>query len=624
MGLSSALGVALSGLQFVETGVELVSRNIANADTPGYTRKSIAPVSQLLGNGISTIRPGAITRDVDAFLQQQIRTETGIAGFLDVRDKFLSQIDQLFGRPGAANALDSIVNDFGQSLQALSTTPENFGTRDAVVAQAQTLARQLNGLSDNIQDLRRQAENQIADAVDQANAAIQGIAQINQQISALQNNATGTAQLADERDRFINQLSELLDITVTVGEQGVARVFTTTGNLLVGTEAATLSFDERASLTPASLYDFDDTKRGVGTLLLGTVAGSEIDLFKNNSLRSGRIVALKQMRDETLVEAQNQLDELAHGLALSMSTNRQQGQPVTVGASSGFDLDLTGLESGNEITVSFTRTPPGTNETYTFIRVDDPATLPLADEVTANPSDMVVGIDFSGGFAGAVAAIDAALGASITVSSPAADTLRILDDGAAGTIALDTPQAAITSTSTVDNGVQLALFVDLDGSVKSYSNDLDGTPQKIGFAQRIAVNPGVEADNTALVVYSTSPATGIGDPARPLELIDRFAQQGFTFHPDSGIGSAASPLVTSVSSFAQRIVSFQGQMVESSSGTLEAQGVVLSALQERFDQDTTVKVDDEMSRLLVLQNAYAANARVISAVRDLIDILRRI
>ncbi len=624
MGLSAALGTALSGLHFVQSSVDLVSRNVANAGTPGYTRKAQAPVTQLLGNSLSSIRAGQITRGVDTFLQQQIRTESGIASFLEVRDQFLSRIDQLFGRPGAANALDSVVNNFGQSLQDLTAAPDDFGTREQTIAEAQALARHLNSMSNDIQEMRRQAEARIADSVDQVNTALQQIASLNRQIAEFADSASGTADIADERDRFIDQLSGLLDISVAVSDNGVARVFTSNGNLLVGSQAAVLSFDEHAAIGPASLFSNDDSLRGVGTLVLQTVAGSQVDLFKGGSLRGGAIASLKEMRDTVLVQAQDQLDEFAHSLALSLSTKNVAGTPVAVGAQNGFDIDIAGLLAGNEIKLAYTQTPPGTQQNVTLIRVDDPATLPLGNDATADPDDTVIGIDFSGGLAGAAAAIDAALGASITVSSPAADTIRILDDGAAGTISIDSLNAAITSTALADDGEQLALFVDPNGAVVPYSNNPDGTDQKIGFAQRIAVNAAVVADNTALVVYSTSPPTGIGDPARPLALVERFSQQIFTFDPGTGIGSPGSPLTTSVSTFAQRIVSFQGQVVSSAAGALEAQTVVLGGLQSRFDTATKVDVDTEMAQLLVLQNAYAANARVITAVSELIEILRQI
>ena len=101
---------------------------------------------------------------------------------------------------------------------------------------------------------------------------------------------------------------------------------------------------------------------------------------------------------------------MAHGLALSLSNSDVQGTAATVGAATGFDVDVAGLQPGNPVSVTFTTTPPGTTQTVTIIRVDDASQLPLSNDVTTDPNDTVIGIDFSGGTAAAATAIDTALG----------------------------------------------------------------------------------------------------------------------------------------------------------------------------------------------------------------------
>ena len=186
---------------------------------------------------------------------------------------------------------------------------------------------------------------------------------------------------------------------------------------------------------------------------------------------------------------------------------------------------------------------------------------------------------------------------------------------------IDTVQSVVTPVATQDNGLQLALFS--DGAL-AYSASFDGGSQKAGFAGRITVNAAVIQDSDLLVNYSTSPPTGGGDPARPLELLQRFNDTAFTFAPGTGIGSANVPLSTTVSEFAQRIVNFQGQQAEIGLATQDAQAIVVGALNDRFLDDTGVSVDNELARLTELQNAYAANARVMSVVQELMDILIRI
>ncbi len=625
MSLQGALNVALSGLRVTNASVNLAARNIANAQTPGYSRKVQLPQAQI-SNGVATgVRMGEIQRQVDLFLQRQLRTEIGIGAQIDVRAQFLARIDLMFGKPGEANALDTILNDFDNALQDLATSPEEFGTRDVAVNRAVALADHLNRMSDDVQQLRQEAEAGIAAAVGEANVALQEVARLNQEIQARFDDRDGVADLEDQRDGFVDRLAHLMDVRVSGGDRGAVRIFTAGGNLLLDTEAVVLQFDEKSSIDAHALYSLDETDRGVGTLKLTAGGGTELDLFRHGAVNSGTIAALKELRDVTLVQAQAQLDELAHGLALAMSQVEVSGIAATVGPQTGFDIDVADLISGNEIEITVTQ--GGTPQTFTIVRVDDPATLPLTNDVTANPNDTVIGIDFSGGLASAAAALDtaldAALGVDIAVSSPVANTLQVLNDVAA-TVTIDAVTARVTPSGVQDNGLQLAVFSDINGTNLPYSGSLDGGAQKIGFAGRIAVNPSLVSDNSLLVLHSTTPATGSGDPARPLELLARFSETPFTFSPSAGIGSVGSPLSTSITDFSQRIINFQGQQVENSLRSQEAQGIVVEALNDRFQSDVAVDIDEELAQLTQLENIYAANARVMTVIQELIDILVRI
>jgi flagellar hook-associated protein 1 FlgK len=448
------------------------------------------------------------------------------------------------------------------------------------------------------------------------------IARLNTEIQTIYESSSGAADLEDQRDRYIDQLSKLMDVQVAQGERGGVRVYTGGGNLLVDQQAATFAFDARTLMDAAAQYSMIDSERGVGTLTMVDVGGgTALDLFKHGTFNSGEIAALRELRDVTLVQAQAQLDEIAHGLALAMSQTSVPGTAVSVGAQDGFTLDVADLMAGNEISVTFTRTP-GIQQTYTFVRVDDAGSLPLANDFTARANDTVVGIDFSGGIAAAAAAIDAALGAGFTVTSPGADTIRFLDDGAPGAVAINSVSALVTPSDLQGGTLGAALFVELDGSYKTYSNSPDGGGQKLGFAGRITFNQTIAADNSLLVQYDAT--TGTADPARPQALYDRFADTPFVFSAKSGIGGVNTPFTGSISSFVQRVINFQAQQSSNADRAQEAQTIVIDALQTRFDQDTKVNVDEELSRLLEFQNSYAANARVMSVLKELLDILMRV
>ena len=160
----------------------------------------------------------------------------------------------------------------------------------------------------------------LPNAVASANAAMQKIATINGQLAHAPPGDVATAVLKDQRDVYVDQLSQLMDIKVVVGDLGEYNVFTNSGVQLVGTQAAKLSFNAQGTVTPATLWDADPAKSALGTVMLTAPNGSSVDLLANSSIRSGQIAAYVEMRDHILVEAQNQLDAMASAMAQALSS----------------------------------------------------------------------------------------------------------------------------------------------------------------------------------------------------------------------------------------------------------------------------------------------------------------
>lgn len=619
MSLYSAIGSAISGLNASQAALDLVSRNIANANTAGYTAKTSVVADNIAGGEGIGVRVLAATRNVDSFLQSQIRTETAKSSQLDVYDKFLSQVNGMFGSPDSQTSMAASVSAMISKLQAVATTPDDPAARQTFLNSATNLASQLNSMTKQVQGLRLQAEQSISSGIDTANTQLQTIADLNNQIAQRKATNMSVADLQDQRDQAVNTLSTLMDVKTVARDDGTIAVFTGGGQLLLDKQPVKLSFDEHTSIDATSSYNIDPTKRTVGTITL-TNGTTSVDLIASGAFRSGSIAGYLDMRDKILPQAQSQLDELAAQLATSMSQENVSGTAVTSGAATGFGVDTSALLSGNTVNLTYTDTPGGTQHNVTFVKVTDPSVLPLANTATANPNDTVVGINFNQPMAGIVADMQAALPASVVVSNPSGTTINFVDDGAAGTTDVNSVSATVTSTSLTDSGTGLPLFVDGNGQ-KAYSGSFDNPPQVTGFAGRISVNSAVLADDTSLVVYSTSPQTAIGDDTRPNDLLARLGDTSRQYSSTTGIGSATTPFSGSVDSFARRIVAVQAAAAQSASDNSKAQATVSSALQQRFDSETGVNIDNEMSNLITFQNAYAANARVITTVKQLFDVL---
>ena len=240
MSLTQALNSALSGLKVTQANIAMVAANVANADTPGYTRKVVNQIATG-GNTSVGVRVSDIQREIDLYVQRQLRVENAGASYADTRADMYSQLQDIYGQPGASTALESVYNNFTTAVQSLSTSPDDPSARSAVISSAQLLTQQLNQLSNSVQSLRANAELGIADAVNQANGAMSQIAALNQQIAASTPGDSATATLMDQRDSYIDQLSKLMDINVVQGDRSQVNIFTSSGTQLVGTQAAKLT-----------------------------------------------------------------------------------------------------------------------------------------------------------------------------------------------------------------------------------------------------------------------------------------------------------------------------------------------------------------------------------------------
>lgn len=622
MGIGAILSTATSGLKVTEAGLDLVARNISNADTPGYTRKSLVSSSIISGATSSGVRVDDVVRELDYLLQAELRNARGGSGHSQVMLDFLTRVDRLYGEPGSAGAFDSVFNTFTQSVQDLVSSPDSSVARQTVLADAQIFAQRLNQMSADIQQLRTQADQALSASVTEVNDALAQIEKITQEIRSFSANGNLPPDLLDERDRYIDRLSEMMDVRTIRRENGGVSIFTESGTLLFDGEAARLNYDERGQLGANSLYSTDPAQRGVGTILLSTPSGYTFDLLQDGVIRSGSIGAYATLRDDVLVEAQTQLDELASSLALALSSVHSTGTALTAGAQTGFSADIANMLPGDQITVDYVEN--GTPKTYTFIRVDDPTQLPLPATATADPNDQVAGINFAGGLAAAITAMDTAIGANVTISLNGASTFEILDDGAATLSDITSLSVRKTSTALTDQGIQLPFFLDANGGNAAYSGSFDGGPQQRGFAGRITVNTALINDPSRLVVSSTSPVTGAGDPARPTFLFNQLTQTEFTFSSEGSIGTVNAPFKGSIGSYLQRVVNSQTGQAAEAQRTHDARTIVKDALESRMTVDSGVNLDHELAQLLVLQNSFAANARVLQAVDEMIDVLLQI
>lgn len=614
MSLTQALATSLSGLNATQTSLSVVAGNIANAQTPGYIAQTAVQVSTASGDGGAGVNISSISRLLDQFIQKQLRSETSGGAYADLRANFYQQLQQIYGQPGSNTSLDSVFNNFTSAVQALSTSPNSSAAQNQTIAAAQALAQQLNDATNSIQSLRSQADQGIAGDVQQANNALQQIANINQQLAGASSTDSAAAVLENQRDQYINQLAKLMDIRVVQGGNNQVSVFTGSGAQLVGTQASQLSFNPAGTVVATDQWNADPSKSALGTITLTSPVGGSVDLLASGEIRSGEIAGYLNMRDSVLVQAQGQLDEIAAQMSKALSDTTTAGTAVA----GGFDAGIGGLSIGNTIQVSYTD-GSSVQHNVTIVRVDDPSALPLSNAATANPNDTVVGVDFSGGPASVATALNTALGATgLQFSNPSGAILEVINSGSPA-ITVNAVSTTATATSLTGGTAVLPLFV--DGATAYTGAFTSGGPESTGYAGRIAVNSGLIADPSKLVTYQTSPQTPAGDATRPNFIYNQLVNASLEYSPAAGIGGAASPFQGTLSAYMGQMVSTQSIAANAASNLQAGQDIVVNALQTRFNSTSAVSVDTEMAHLLTLQTAYGANARVMSTVKAMLDVL---
>jgi flagellar hook-associated protein 1 len=616
MGLSQALSSALAGVNTTQAGLSVIAGNVANANTPGYVDESVSTVDTgTPGDGGTSVDITGINRNLDTLLQDQLWTESAGGSYADTAAQLYQQLQQAYGTPGTANSFDAIFNDFTTALQSLSTNPSSYSNQSAVLSSAQAVAQNLNSMTTTVQQLRTQAEQGIASDVQTANNALQQIAQINGQLEGGSQTDSAAAALEDQRDQDVTQLAQLMNVRVSQDPGNQISIFTGTGLQLVSSvQASQLSFNNVGTLSATALWNANPSQDNAGTITLTAPGGGTTDLIANGAIQSGQIGAYLQMRDTILPQAQSQLDELANQMSQALSNQTTNGTPAGAGPQTGFSVGVGSLLPGN--TVQLTYTDSGnTQHTVTIVSLGQGGSLPLQAS-PSNPNDQIIGVDFSGGLGSVVTQLNAAFGTNLQFSNPSGSTLQVVNANASGNV-VGSLSVTTTATSLTSGNPQLPLFLDgtqpITGALTSTGS------QTTGLAGRITVNSALVASPASLVAYATN--TSAGDSTRPNFMLDQLTSASLTYSPTTGIGTPQAPFSGTLGNFMSQVASQQSQAANAATNLQQGQDAVVAALQQRFNQQSGVNIDTELSNLIALQNAYGANARVMTTIQQMMSTL---
>jgi flagellar hook-associated protein 1 len=614
-----ALRSAQSGLIAHQGALDSVAQNVANVNTPGYTRKAASLESRtLVGSGAGVDMAG-LARTVDEGLLKALRIEQGTLGMMEAQEPYHARIQDTFGSPEANTSIAHRLGSFQEALESLALDPHSPINQMEVAARSEDVAGAFRQSSASIQEMRREADGRIADAVDQINGLTSDIADLNAKIVRNQHSGHEVGDLQDARDTALDQLSGLIDIRTYSRDDGEVIVFTTSGLTLVDKTATTLSHTPVSSMAADTLYADGD--------LAGIYAGEPIpgnDI--TTKIQSGALAGLIELRDRTLPDLQAGLDRLAASMrdTVNQAHNRSVGYPGLSEATGSRRFDDPSL---TEITFAGTADTRLVLFDETGQPVDTTTVRAEIGGATASVADVASALDgwLSAGGYGSAATTDGRL--SITLNEGFHFALR--DE-----VAVDTPgSAAADAAIQVDedgNGSieqTVAGFSSFFGLNDLFVDETDGgtagAAGSIALRADIAQAPDRIARGAvqwnADAGLSGAYQLGVGDATGIRGLADAFAA-GTTF----AAAGRLPAVTTTFTDYGATVVARSASDAEAIRGREQTQGLLVESLRHKADSISGVNLDEELADLIRFEQAYSAAAQVIGTIRSMFQTLENV
>ncbi len=320
-----ALNLGIEGLLAAQTALDTIGHNVANANTPGYSRQNVllsaGPTQRFGGRLVGTgVRADSIVSVRDLLVDRRILTQRALIGRLEAKSSSLSDIEALLGEPGDGS-LSSQISGFFTSISRLSANPgDNVLRQDAIRAGVDATDR-FRSLQTGFEKLRKDADKRLSVQVKQVNTLTNDVATLNRAIAAAELDGSQANDLRDSRDETLRSLSNLIDVSVVERQDGTVAV-STRGQILV---SSTRSFDIESSVSSQ------------GEAIL-RVRGSDQTLRPTG----GSVAAFLEQVNEVLPKQLGRLDDLAKSLIHEVNKAHSTGIPATG--------PFRSLESTNQLT----------------------------------------------------------------------------------------------------------------------------------------------------------------------------------------------------------------------------------------------------------------------------------
>lgn len=588
---------AISALGLNSQAISVAANNIANVNTPGYSRQTVNVESRgaAIVGGVELgfgAQLSSVSSVVDRFTEVRLREAESRNGYSESQSEVLFQLEQEFNELNGNGLSDSITN-FLNSFQELSTDPESRTARLNVLNQAGIVTDKFNSLSNRLTDAREQIDASITSTVDRINILTSEIADLNTQIKNFADG--GALSLRDQRTQKVRELSQYTDVSAIETSDGTFQVYAANGRQLVnGAYTGTLS--TQVNTNNDNLLDI--------YFQLGSETPSNI----TSSLSNGKLAGLINVRDNTISGYQDQLDEMAYEMATEVNLIHRSGYNLEGNTLiEFFDEDV--LSSEEAVGTSLATELRDSNGAHLGIQVGDV-------------------ISISGDVGGsAIGALSLTVTASTTLDDIAAFTqaaLRTIADG------------DLTETAAVQADGSIQITSDGSNAINNLQLTITGKTNFINafdFPAAVAGGGATGSSDTLVVGTIDNAASLISLDSAISGFPDRIAASDTAGNVPGGnaVASALGDLLDTPitftsgnSSFTQFYGNLLGQ-VGSDSQSRQSEALfnndVLRQTEIQRERISGVSVEEEQLNLLKFQAAFTAASQLVAIAKDVFDTL---
>ncbi|KAB2896629.1 MAG: flagellar hook-associated protein FlgK, partial [Burkholderiaceae bacterium] len=347
----SLLNVGARALLANQVALQTTGHNIANVNTPGYSRQSVQLATvqgQFTGGGYigQGVDVQTILRNHNELLTRQAAMAGSTQAADVVRSERLNQLQEVFS--GGTSGLGAAITDMMNSLSDVVSSPTDITARTVALTRMSETAGRMRSAAERINEIQYTVTEQLKSDVVKINSLAQSIAGVNEQIARARGNGQTPNDLLDQRDQLIRELNQYVQTTQVPADDGTVGLFVAGSQpLVLGTTATTLSVDE-ATQFPGS---------GQMRLFFNRPGATPVEL-DDNMLGGGEVSGLLRFANNDLAEGRNLLGRMAQAIGMTMNAQHKLG--LTLDGQPGKDLfsvptSMPGYSSGAGAgTVGFT------------------------------------------------------------------------------------------------------------------------------------------------------------------------------------------------------------------------------------------------------------------------------